>query len=125
MKIHIKYLKLAVFLMVAIQAFTFYMIFKTHQLNQEINIEIESLRQLLHRYDSIHLQYDSAYHQLVHTRQRLVGLEDYYNKQLTVQQAELDDILHQLHDLSKYRRYHRRYSYPVVVHPVDSLIFAP
>lgn len=72
----------------------------------------------LHR---ILIHYDSAYHQLAHSRERLVRIEDYYNQQLTAQQAELQNILNQLQALSQ----HRSYTHPVVVQPIDSLIFTP
>ncbi|MGK7392138.1 MAG: hypothetical protein ACNS60_17425 [Candidatus Cyclobacteriaceae bacterium M2_1C_046] len=93
----------------------------THQLTYQLNEQLDSLHNTLHRYNQILVHYDSAYQQLAHTRQRLVRIEDYYNQQLTVQQAELDNILNQLHHLSQ----HRQDTHPEIVQPIDSLIFAP
>ena len=75
MQIHIQYFKLALILLLALLSFTFYMMFKSHQLTQQINIELNSLRQILHRYERIQLRYDTTYHRLVHTRKELLQLE--------------------------------------------------
>lgn len=124
MKTPIQSLLLVALLLVVIYT-SFYKAGKdTRQLTYQLNEQLEAFNHTLHQYNNIIVQYDSAYQQLVHTRQRLVRLEEYYNQNLTLQQAELESILNELHEISQNKR-HRRDFYPVAIHPMDSLLFAP
>lgn len=121
MKPNIKYLLLAAMLLIAIHTFTIYMMFKTHRINEQIKIELGTLRQVLHRYESIQLRYDTAYHRLVHTRKKLVELETLYNNQHMAQQSELQHIFNQLQELSDDKSVLR----PLEIQSIDSLSFSP
>lgn len=121
MKTPIQYLLLVALLLIVLYTSFYKPGNDTRQLTYQLNEQLDSLRHTLHRYNRILIHYDSAYHQLAHTRERLVRIDDYYNQQLTAQQAELQNILNQLQELSQ----HRSYTHPVVVQPIDSLIFTP
>ena len=118
MKIHIQHLILVALLLLVIQL---YFSQSTRQLTHEINIQLDSLRQVLHRYERLQLRYDTAYHRLVHTRKELLQLEALYNNQHTAQQSELQHILNQLQELSD----DKGVLPPPEILSVDSLRFSP
>ena len=123
MKPKIHYVLLAALLVAIIYPSVYLpgVVHETRDLTLQMNTQIDSLRQLLYRYDQTLIKYDTAYHQLVNTRERLSLIEQYYKQQHAAQQAELHQIVSQLNELS----HHPIGGQPLVVHSIDSLLLRP